>query len=522
MKNRIGLVLVLLAVATAFWFSWVQRGSIEAEPGVLTLRIGHFTTDPQFIGFLDQAGAEYERLNPGVRVRQMAIPRQMYLQWLRTQLVGETAPEIMQFAYFMPGVEEMVMHQFTVLNTWVNQPNPYRSHETGNLAWKDTFLDGLNSRDAYNEKLRAYFGIPLIMGGYSFFYNETMRAGLGIKPPPWSYRDFCEVAGVLERANEMTKVGGAVVPIVGSEQSSYALFKMLFSSVTQSLLLDLDSNFDLRVSHEEAATGYFLGRWNYQNTEVQRGLQLIREGSRLMNNGFSQIQKQDGVARFLQGRGLALAGSQTDLTFFRGAATFEVGETSFPLPDESDPTYGRYVLGPVNERSGSSTLTLGVLRSPQQRRAVDFLQFLTGSAMTELLKQETQWRVSVKSDSGEDMSRLISGYPKTLFDVLNAQGSEQAFHKNRYQLFKIDGGVSVFAKTMDEESPEGFRTWLDRQRSTLGETIRQQDAVIVSDIMMSDALDGKTDTRLMDFLDLNNRQEAQYLRLTREVEKIRQ
>jgi len=517
-KNRIGYALIVVVTLVAFVVARRNYLATTSEPGIVTIRFGHFLIDPAFRRFIDRAAEAYARLHPEVRVKQLDIPQQVYMQWQRTQIVGETAPEIMQFAYFNPAIEEMVMQHFIVLNDWVEQPNPYRTDAASQtMSWRDTFVDGLNSRDAYSEKLRAYFGIPLLMGGYRFFYNETMRAEIGEPVGPWTFQEFRQVAERLKATGQVDMSGRPVTPIVASNFSSYSTFKMLFSSVTQPLLFSLDRNCDLLVNGRDTAMGFLEGRWSYRSEEVQAALRLIKEGSELMNAGFSQLHKQDGILQFLQGRGLAMGGAHIDLTLLNEMASFKVGETGFPVPDAEDPVYGRYVLGPVNERSGSSTLALGVLRSPQQNRAVDFLQFLTGTEMTALLRKETGWRVSVSDPRTDEKLNLQEGYPETLFDYMNTQGSLLSYQQNAHMLFRSDLGPVVFAEKMAMDAPREQQVWLSAQATMLRQTLRQQEAAIMAHWALSqvEGADEKEVRMLDEFLEVNNRQEADFRRMAR-------
>lgn len=517
-KNRFGYGLIIVVTIVAFVIARRNYTATTDVPGTVTLRVAHFTIDPSFRSFLDKAAEAYTRLHPHVRVRQMDIPRQVYLQWQRTQIVGDMAPEIMQFAYFNPGVEDMVMHHFTVLDPWVEKPNPYR-RETAEkpLIWKDTFLDGLGSRDAYSDKLRAYFGIPLIMGGYRFFYNEEMREKVGIKDAPWTFQEFKELAKQLNSAGVKDGSGRAVNAMVASDYSSYSTFKMLFTSVTQPLLFSLDRNYDFEITGRDTGMGMLEGRWDYRTEEVQAGLGLMRETSDFMNVGFSQLMKQDGVLQFVQERGMTIGGAHVDLTYLRELAPFMVGESGFPAPDKHDPKYGKYVMGPVTQLQGASSLTLGVLRSPLQEQAIDFLQFLTGTEMMALLHQETGWRVSVNDPNNLENLDLAPGYPDVLFDTMNNRGNIMAYRNNIHLLFNSEGGPEAFAERMNRYSPPEIRSWLESQSATLRQTLRQQEAAIMARHIL--ALDSPDDSieyeNLSGFLDVNNRQETEYLSIRR-------
>ena len=513
MKQRFGYVLVVVATIVAFAMTRNNLKDNATEPGTITIRVAHFTLDPQFRIFLTEAARAYEKRHPHVRIRPMDVPRQVYLQWQRTQIVGEMAPEIMQFAYFNPGVEDMVMHRFAVLDPWVEKPNPYRTEaDADSMPWRDTFIDGLNSRDAYSEKLRAYFGIPLIVGGYQFYYNESMRKERVGGGQEWTYQEFIPLK---DRLNDSTVAGGdphQVMPMSSSLYSSYVWFKMLFSSVTQSLQFSLDRNYDFQLSGRDAALGFLEGRWNYHSEEVQVALKLMREASSQMSPGFAQLQKPDGIMEFAQQRSFGVAGGHVDLTYLKEVASFEIGAASFPVPDQDDPVYGNYVRGPLLELAMGSSLTLGVLRSPVQEQAIDFLQFLTGTEMMTLLNSQTGWRVAADPQFDASKSKLKLGYPSNLYDMMNGRGNNMTYLQNAHRLFARNGGVEAFADQMDAESPADFVNWIGSQTATLRQTLRQQEMAIMAHWALGQGREEASpeDPIVAEFLQVNNRQEAEY------------
>lgn len=518
-KNYLKYGTVIGLLVFAMFLSLRNHTETMAKPGETLLRIGYFTLDPNFQDFMTEAAEAYTRLHPDIEIKQLRVPRQVYRQWQRTQIVGEMAPEIMQFSFIDEGVEEMVLHQFVVLDRWVNAPNPYQ--EGGEVPWKDTFHDTLSSRDSYNAKIRAYFGIPFVMGGYRLIYNESVREEWGMPAPPWDYREFIQMADRLAHEGGVSANDSPKKILVGSDYSSYVLFRKLFASVTQSLVLELDRDGDLIVNDWETALGFLDQQWSYDTTEVKAGLQLIHEGGKLMNAGFAQIKKPDGMVQFVQKRGMALGSGHSDMSYLPGIAPFKVKATSFPVPDKDDPVYGRFVLGPVTEVHGTSSATFGVMRSPHQDQAIDFLRFLTGTKMTVLLREKTGWRLAVKEPARGDGSDLKSGYPDTLYDMMNARSNVMAYRQNFHLLFKSEDGPERFAQIMNRESAAEMVPWLRSQAKELGQSIRQQETALLARWVIDQVKseDEVSRQRMTEIFDVNNRREAEYQRIMRFLTK---
>jgi len=510
---RYGIVVGIVVFAMI----WSCRNQSEtvAKPGVSLLRIGYFTLDPNFQDFMTEAAEAYHRLHPDVEIKQLRVPRQVYRQWQRTQIVGEMAPEIMQFSFIDEGVEEMVLNRFVILDSWVRKPNPYREGEE--IAWKDSFHDTLGSRDSYNAQIRAYFGIPFVMGGYRLIYNESLREELGMPVAPWNYQEFQQMADRLKGELEADGIVHPVKLMVGSDFSSYVLFRKLFTSVTQPLIFELDRDGDMVVNDWETAFGFLEKKWSYETAEVKAGLRLIHDSAKLMNAGFAEIKNQDGVVQFVQQRGMALGSGHLAMSYLPEIAPFKVKATSFPVPDKSDPVYGRYVLGPVTEVHGTSTATFGVMRSPVQHQAIDFLRFLTGTKMTALLRVKTSWRLAVKEPEEEKKSDLKSGYPDTLYDMMNGISNVMSFRQNSHLIFKSEDGPEHFARKMADESPPEMITWLGAQAKGLQLSLKQQEAALLARWVI-DREDGEEEASaqsLAEIFDANNRREAEYLRIMR-------
>jgi ABC-type glycerol-3-phosphate transport system substrate-binding protein len=73
-----------------------MRRREAAAVDTVTIRIAHWQLEAGAREGLAEAAAEYEKLHPHVRIIQEAIPESTYGQWMSTQLMGGTAPDIVR------------------------------------------------------------------------------------------------------------------------------------------------------------------------------------------------------------------------------------------------------------------------------------------------------------------------------------------------------------------------------------------------------------------------------------------
>ena len=104
---------------------------------------------------------EYEKLHPNVRIVQEAIPEATYGQWMSTQLMGGTAPDIVQ-AGMVEGhlMTAFFTRYFLPLSGYVTRPNPYNAGtDLQKTPLIRTFKDGM--RRSFIDETQEFMTIPL-------------------------------------------------------------------------------------------------------------------------------------------------------------------------------------------------------------------------------------------------------------------------------------------------------------------------------------------------------------------------
>lgn len=386
----------LALLAAAFLASFVHvlsvsRGKPQARGGV-TLRLAHYYLEPGLREAFDALAADYRRLNPHIAIEQLAVPERVFRSWINTQLVGETAPDLVLLDGGIFGMDHFARY-FTPLNRAVDQPNPHnRGTALAALPWRETFIDGLAGN--YYSRLLSYYGAPSSLFTVRICYNRTLwRELLGDTPPPRDYEAFLAVCRHVEAAARAR--GRRVVPVAGSKFNAPLLLDFLFATQTQRLQQEQAELAELRGTMAPALR-FLQGRWTFSTPGIRAGLELVREVARTMPRGFAQLQRDDANFYFVQGNALMIAISTAEAGSLRAQAPFELGFFALPAPDRSHPRYGPHLLGRVTEANLAPAASFGiVLQTRHPAEALDFLQFLTSQPANRRFAERSGWLPAV-------------------------------------------------------------------------------------------------------------------------------
>ena len=225
--QRIINFLGLAALLTCFLLSAGHvffRSSHGPEAGGIVVRVAHWQLEGGVREAFDAVARAYETLHPGVRVVQIPIPERIFPEWATTQLIGGTAPDLVEIGLNASGIDsstdERLVRYYEPLGRVLNAPNPYDADapDLAALPWRDTFVDGL--RSVYNPRLLEFYSVPTTLTTVRVFYNQTLwRRLLGETPPPRTYEKFAEIC---HRAAAGGGPGGVppVIPVAGSSYTA--------------------------------------------------------------------------------------------------------------------------------------------------------------------------------------------------------------------------------------------------------------------------------------------------------------
>jgi raffinose/stachyose/melibiose transport system substrate-binding protein len=369
----------------------------ETPPEAIILRIGHWQLESSVREMFDEMAARYRLIHPNVYVVQDAIPDQVYAQWATTQLMGGTAPDLLQVGQMIPPhlMVQYYNRYCMRLTSHVNEPNPYnRGTSLEGVPLRSTFKDGM--RSSYVEEMQEYVSIPLSQFGIRVFYNrDLLRKLTGLETAPAEYRSFLAACEKIRQQRDQN--GQPYVPIASSRYHVAMWEDMLFNPLTYGIKRVADFNRDGFVGNNELYVAFKTGRINFDHPSIRLRFQMLWEVSDFFQTGYTGLTRDEAVFLFAQQKAVFMTTGTWDARSLQELANgkFDVGVTDFPRPSPDDPVYGGVMDGPQYERVMGGFPFAIVRTSKHPEVALDFLMFLAGQKQNEKLNKIVGWIPSV-------------------------------------------------------------------------------------------------------------------------------
>ena len=451
----------------------VRRGE-KAPNHVTTIRLAHWQLEAGVREGLAEAAAEYSKLHPNVRIVQEAIPEATYGQWMSTQLMGGTAPDIVQ-AGMVEGhlMTAFFTRYFVPLSSFVTRPNPYNAGtELENVPLIRTFKDGM--RRSFIDETQEFMTIPLALTGIRLFYNKPLLKKLtGLDEAPSDYRAFLEACREI-RARKQPN-GQSYVAIAGSRFHYARWDESLIKPLTYLAAREIDFNRDGRFSKDEMFLGFASGKIDFGHPAYEASFKMVREITQQFPTGWSGLTRDEALFNFAQQKAVFLATGTYEAEGIReqAAGKFDLGLMDFPLPASSDPEFGKVLQGPRYENPEGS-MPMAVTRvSKHPEIAVDFLLFLVSREQNQQFNKRLKWIPIVV---GAKLDPFIKPFEPTLEGVFPAFdptiGGEsfikwsQLFSLYQIEQISYEDMASEFTQFFTTQGLEDFREFLRNRRRT--------------------------------------------------------
>ncbi len=486
-ENTLSLIGLCL-LAACFLFALFQvfgRGDSTPRDGRTVLRFAHWQLEGGLREAFEQLSREYERLHPGVRVEQLAIPERTYAQWIKTQLIGGTAPDIIQLGR---GADtEVVARFFAPITEHVRQPNPYNAGtDLAGTAWADTSLDGMTVYPSYVPELLENYGAPVSMFTIRMYYNrELWRLILGDLPPPATYDEFQALFPRIEDYQRRT--GRQILPIAGSKANGPMLMNALVQNQTQRLVQEKIAGPSLRTTPQETGLRLLRGDWTLEDPGFTDALAIARETALRMQPGFTQLGREDATFYFVQGRALMITTGSWDSPSFRTQVDFELGVFDVPMPAPDHPRYGDNTYGPSSEAETAAGLSFGITRQADDFDvALDFLRFLTSKRYNGEFSRLSGWLPSVVGVEPPDAIKpflpVTEGYVPGFDLVFSGLGANtyRVVESTTNLLYAPHGSVEAYRDAIARELPENIAQDLRRTQRLSEINLARQDIALVA------------------------------------------
>ncbi len=464
---------LLVVFAVFLWSAWVIATfrAQQTPPEAIVIRLGHWQLEASVREGIDEMARVYRKTHPNVVIVQDAIPEGTYGQWVSTQLMGGTAPDIMQVGAMLPGNIWLSYYNryFFPLSRYVNAPNPHNADtDIADLPLRQTYKDGMKT--AYVTEMQEYMSVPLSLFGTRIFYNKDLLKKLtGRDVAPLDYREFLAVCEQIRSATNAV-TGQPYIPIAGSAYHFGHWDGMMFSPLTYGALRRADFNRDGDVGNDETFVAFKTGLLDFHYPPYALWLRMLREVTDYFQTGYTGLGRDEAVFLFAQQRAVFMTTGTWDARSLQEQAKgqFEVGIMDFPIPARDDPVYGEVVEGRIYESPGGG-FQFGVSRySKHIDVAVDFLLFLASQKGNEKLNGIIGWIPAIVGTELDPFLQAFEPHLEGIYGNANFTlgGNTAVTWAQRYSLYQVNQiSFDDFAKTYTEfYLKNGLEDFLEQQR----------------------------------------------------------
>ncbi|MBI4975955.1 MAG: extracellular solute-binding protein [Spirochaetes bacterium] len=475
----------------------------NARAQVITVRLAHWQLEPGVRDGIDYMAKEYQKLHPNARIVQNPVPEATYGQWFITQMLGGTAPDLIQVG-FVPYnlLIGYYFRYFTPLTPYVTSPNPYNKHnEFKDIALRDTVKDGY--KNLYNADVQEYMTIGLSQHLVRFYYNRSLLEKLtGRTNAPRNLSEFMKVCSEIKQHKYVTKAQKQEIDMldarvkaleqrisrgearasedlaavqakrekIRSEMTSYipiassryhigSVEGNMFNVVTTSARDLIDFNHDCTVSAVEQFVGFKTKTIDLNYPAYRAKFEIVARYCSNSMPGFTGLQRDDGVLMFVQQRAVFMNTGTWDANMVSLQAKdngFEVGIMDFPYPDPSEPELYKQFYGPAFE-DPQTVFQFGTptpeSAGERKRIAIDFLLFMASKENNIRLNEIIGWIPAVKNAEGTGILKYFKPHADGVTPGLNfGIGGESIIKWQQvYAMYQV--GQMSFEEMRDEFTP---------------------------------------------------------------------
>jgi len=492
MKTRgyrwlIPVAILALAYGGALFLQLRRGADRTQDDNRIVLRFAHWQLESGLREAFDYMAQRYMELHPNVRVEPIAVPGTVYTQWLNTQLIGGTAPDLVMFdSRFSTEVQQMTRF-FEPLSRWLGQENPYNAGmPLAGVPWRLTFIDGLRNRATYNEQLRDYFAVSLCSHAMLMFYNrDLMREITGSDAPPETFRDWLAL-GRKVRAHRP-----GLAHVAGARNNAEWLMAMHVNQSVTRWLLQADHGRRFAATTTDVFGELIDREWDVGSPAIRNALRLMHAIGGEMTPGFLQLDKSTALSAFVRGEALEYYSGTWDYPSLQALAGFEVGGFMVPVPADTDPDFGGHALLPAASGVLSTAMPFYLNRqSRHQAVAIDFLRYLTSVPGNALFSREARIMPAIEGvEIAPELRQFQANYDGYVVTAVNnglsllyGTGPEytRLWLSHLHELFSPVGGVDAYARTLEAGIHQAAESDLQGQLKNRFVNLRQRDAVLAA------------------------------------------
>jgi raffinose/stachyose/melibiose transport system substrate-binding protein len=443
MMVRVALLLVACAFAASILAIMTRRAQ-EHPSGAVVLRISHWQLEPGVRDAFDQLAADYRReVNPRFHLMQEIIPETTYGQWVSTQLMGRTAPDIIEKG---KGLTDAIWMSFAnkyflPLSRDVAQPN---SHNKGTdleaVPMRQTYIDGM--RAGYEDQMQEYMNVPLSQFVIRVFYNrDLLRKLTGLNEAPTNYREFLAICAKI--AAQRDERGQNYTPIASSSwHLSITWEPTMLDAPTYPAMRQMDFGRDGFSSNEENYVAFRAGLVHLTDQPFLARFKMLKDINRFFPAGYIGLGRDEAVFLFAQQRAVFMSTGTWDARSLQEQARgqFDVGVMDFPVPGADDPEYGPVIEGPLVDRPMVAISMSVNRRSRHPEVAIDFLKYVASKRGNQKFNDLAGWIPVIKGASRHESLAGFDPHVRGVYGAMNLNigGESNVKFQQLYGLFQVN------------------------------------------------------------------------------------
>jgi raffinose/stachyose/melibiose transport system substrate-binding protein len=389
-------VLIGAYVASLVWVASLSVEQVEdVRSDTTVLRLAHSIADRRIQAAFEEMADEYEALHPGVRVDIQAIPRRAYQQWVTTQCLGKTVPDIVQAESKWDLWSSLAARYMVPLSTQVNHTNPYNDGgELEGVPWRLTYVDGMQG--GYWQHLTEYFSVPITTETVRIYYNKDLfTEATGSDAAPEDLTSWFEVCDRLNALGEAQS--RKLSPIAGSRD---VMYRVVMDRYYRAICNGMGDRFDACYwgsnRQEQTLFGRYTGTWSFDDPRVRDAFEVVKQIAGYCQPGFAGSDDSQARFLFLQGKAAMIMGSARDAAIYMAMADFEIGVFDFPMPSPDHPTLGKYGARPPAETGGDAIHFCVSRQSTHTDEALDLLMFMSSQKVNERFNKAVAWYPAIR------------------------------------------------------------------------------------------------------------------------------
>jgi ABC-type glycerol-3-phosphate transport system substrate-binding protein len=430
--NRFAIAVVAVVMVVSLFQIYSRQAAHES--GKIVLSLAHWQLEPGITEGFEYMARRYneERVRnglPEIEFKQLPIPENGYGQFVTTQLMGGTAPDLIEMGMGLPW-ETWIRYRayyMVPVTSEIFKPNPYNKgtdleHET----WKNTYIDGMGVGVA---ELQEYYDVGLSTFSVRLFYNKRLLQTLSSKlaaegkipkpldAPPEDLREFFKLCDLMRKMEYAP--GKPYLPIAGGSYQFGMMNGNIVDPLTTNLLPDVDENMDFNPGNDETLMAMIQKKISFDDPRVYKVMQLSAELASRFPAGYTGLNRDDGVMQFVQERSVFIATGSWDGSTLREQAKmaehpFDVGISRFPYVHKNDPECGDLAWGRPYENVGMSFPFALTKTCKHPEIALDFLRFITSKKGNEEFNQRIGWIPVIK---GAVPATFLNDFKPNLYGV---------------------------------------------------------------------------------------------------------